>query len=131
MFDAQVSSHRFNGSPLSTRSMSTKNSDYESKSTIDCKICNGNFVPGGVRIKLPERVCLWCYTRSNGAAYRRYMLLWQGLEHLAQTHPTECECQGCKIYRAALPIMNKPASIQISESSPEGQEGNTINVVLS
>lgn len=103
--------------------MSTKYSEYEIKETIKCKICDGDFVPGGVRIQLPERTCLWCFSR--GPLYRRFTMLWEGLEHLAQIHnPSSdcngipCDCKGCKIYRAALPIMNPPASIQTSETKP-------------
>lgn len=91
--------------------MSTKYADgYNPEETINCKICNGHFVPGGVRIELPDHVCIWCFSRSNGAAYRRFMLLWDGLVAMHENHvENSCDCYGCKVYRSAKAVMIPPS----------------------
>lgn len=110
--------------------MSTQYTEHDNKPTIKCKICDGNFVPGGVRIELPNNVCIWCFTR--GSIYRRMTLLWEALSYMAQTHYEDflgvCHCKGCEIYRLALPIMEPSASIQESESKPSDEGRKEVSI---
>lgn len=90
---------------------------YESekvKQWVPCKICGGSFVPGGTRIQLPPNTDLWCFLR--GKTHSRMTMLWGALKYMAQTHEPGCRCEGCKIYLAALPIMEPSATIQASET---------------
>lgn len=67
----------------------------EAQETVQCILCAGNFVPGGVRIDLPDRVCIWCFSRSS--LYRRYTTLWKGLKELAEKYePTNPIYLGAK-----------------------------------
>lgn len=90
--------------------------EYEAKLTVSCKICNGNYIPGGTKQPLPDHVCIWCFYR--GSTYKRYMMFWAAMDYYRSTHEEDCRCTGCKIFLAATPIMNQSASIQVSEIKP-------------
>lgn len=114
--------------------MSSKYTEsHEVKNTVKCKICDGDFVPGGVRFSLPFHTCIWCYTRSGGGfkgpgkVYSRMMFLYNTLSFMVTTHEEGCACQGCRNFLAAQLVLD-PESAKIKESettSPQGQEGST------
>lgn len=100
--------------------------DHE-KDRVPCKICAGEFVPGGFKMPIPDGYCIWCFTR--GRIYTRYTMMWDGLSYMAQSHAQDtaapCDCRGCKIYRSALPIMEPSATMQTPQTNcPEGLGGN-------
>lgn len=98
--------------------MSTKAAEsYEhEKNRIPCKMCDGTFVPGGMKKQLPEGICAWCFYR--GRLYVRYTALYDALQVAVAGHPVECPEKCCVIARLSNQIMNPSVSIQTSEEQP-------------